>query len=115
MNRELHKIDATGQTVGRLATRTAILLRGKDRPEYRPNLDEGAVVEVFNIAKLRFTGKKMEQKAYYSYSGYPGGLKTRKMKDVFSKDPGEVLRRAVREMLPANRLRPKMMRRLVIK
>lgn len=113
--RKLHKIDATDQTVGRLATQIAIILRGKDRPEYTPNIDEGGIVEVANIKKLKFTGKKLDQKNYYRYSGYPGGLKTLKMRDLAAKKPGEVLSRAVKQMLPPNRLRNGMMKRLKIK
>ncbi|MFA6549639.1 MAG: 50S ribosomal protein L13, partial [Candidatus Margulisiibacteriota bacterium] len=113
--RQLHKIDATDKSVGRLATQIAIILRGKNRPEYTPNLDEGGIVEVSNIKKLKFTGRKLEQKKYFHYSGYPGGLKTLKMSTVAQKNPGEILKRSVKQMLPANRLRNGMMKRLVIK
>ena len=107
--------DATDKTIGRLATAVATALRGKDQPEYVPYIDAGAVVEVKNISKIKFTGKKLDQKKYYSYSGYPGGLKTKKMSEVLAKDPGEVLYRAVKQMLPANRLRNDMLKRLIIK
>lgn len=113
--RKTKKFDAADQAVGRLATQIAFALRGKDQPEYQPHIDAGAIVEVTNINKLKFTGKKLEQKKYHHYSGYPGGLKTKVMGEVFAKDPGEVLRRAVREMLPANRLRTQMIKRLIIK
>lgn len=115
INRELHKIDASNQTVGRIATKIALILRGKNKPEYQPNIDCGDIVEVSNIKKLKFTGKKLEQKQYHSYSGYPGGLKSVKMRDLAEKKPGEILFRAVREMLPPTRLRNNMMKRLVIK
>ena len=114
IERKLHKIDAAGATVGRLATKIAGLLRGKNKPEYQPHLDLGDIVEVFNAAKLKFTGQKFYQKQYHHYSGYLGGLKSKNMKDVFAKDPGEVIRRAVREMLPPTRLRTGMLKRLVI-
>jgi large subunit ribosomal protein L13 len=114
-DRKIHKIDATDQSVGRLATQIAILLRGKNKPEYEPHINGGEIVEVIGINKLKFTGKKLEQKKYYHYSGYPGGLKETKLGDLHKKDPGEVLRRAVKEMLPANRLRKGMMKRLVIR
>jgi large subunit ribosomal protein L13 len=113
--RSIHKIDATNQSVGRLSTKIAILLRGKNKPEFTPHIDNGDIVEVFNVDKLKFTGKKLEQKKYYRYSGYPGGLKETKMSDLFKSNPGEILRRAVREMLPPTKLRDGMMKRLIIK
>ncbi len=113
--RAIHKIDATDQTVGRLATRIATLLRGKNKATFEPHLDEGDIVEVSNIKFLKFTGKKMTQKVYHSFSGYPGGLKTKKMADVLKTKPSLVLERAVKEMLPPTRLRPAMMKRLIIK
>jgi len=114
-NREIHKIDATGKSVGRVATQIATLLRGKNKPEFTPHLDGGDIVYVENIDKVKFTGKKLDQKKYYQYSGYPGGMKEKKLGDVYDKDPGEVLRRAVREMLPAVKFRGQMMKRLIIK
>lgn len=115
ITRQLHKIDATDQTVGRLSTKIATLLRGKNKPEFEPHMDCGDIVEVSNIKKLKFTGKKIEQKKYYHYSGYPGGLKEKKMKDLAEKNPGEILQRSVREMLPPVKFRRNMMRRLIIK
>jgi large subunit ribosomal protein L13 len=113
--RKLHKLDAADQTVGRLGSRIALLLRGKNKPEYVPNIDVGDIVEVVNIKKLKFTGKKLDQKKYFHYSGYPGGLKTKKMSDIFTADPAEVLIRAVKQMLPANRTRNALMKRLIIR
>lgn len=110
-----HEIDATNQTVGRLATRIATLLRGKHKAQYQPHLDQGDIVVILNADKVKFSGKKLDQKEYYSYSGYPGGLKTKKMSDVFKAKPGEVITRAVKQMLPATRLRDGMMKRLIIK
>ena len=115
VERQLHKIDATDKTVGRLATSIAIILRGKNKPEYQPHLDLGDIVEVSNIGSLKFTGKKADQKKYFSYSGYLGGLKTKKISEILSDNPGDVLRRAVREMLPDNKLRVAMLKRLIIK
>ncbi len=112
MTRKLHKIDATNKSVGRLATQIAVLLRGKDKPEFEPHKDDGDIVEVANIKDVKFTGKKIEQKKYFSYSGYPGGLKEKKIKSL---KPEEILFRAVREMLPDNRLRNGMLKRLIIK
>ncbi|MFA7087732.1 MAG: 50S ribosomal protein L13 [Patescibacteria group bacterium] len=113
--RKLHKIDATDEAIGRLATKIAGILRGKNKPEFQPHLDLGDIVEVSNISKAKFTGNKLDQKKYHHYSGFLGGLKTKRMSDVFSKDPGEVLRRAVTEMLPPTRLRTGMVKRLIIK
>ncbi|MFA6106463.1 MAG: 50S ribosomal protein L13 [Patescibacteria group bacterium] len=115
IERKHYKIDAEGKSVGRLATQIALVLRGKNKPEYTPNIDAGDIVEVGNIARLKFTGKKLEQKKYFRYSGYPGGLKTVKMRDVMQNKPAEILVRAVREMLPPNRLRNGMMKRLIIR
>jgi large subunit ribosomal protein L13 len=115
MQREIHKIDAKNQSLGRIASNIAILLRGKNKPEFRPHLDFGDIVEVVNIDKVKITGKKLEQKKYYSFSGYPGGLKEKLMGDVFKADPGEALRRAVRDMLPPVKFRKEMMKRLRIK
>lgn len=113
--RKKHSLDATDLPIGRLATRIATLLRGKHKPSYEPHKDEGDMVEVTNITKARFTGKKLEQKEYYSYSGYPGGLKTKKMSNVFKEKPADVLKRAVKQMLPPTRLRNGMMKRLTVK
>jgi large subunit ribosomal protein L13 len=115
MERLLHKIDATDRPVGRLASEIAIILRGKHKPEYLPHIDNGDIVEVANIKNLKFTGKKISQKEYHSYSGHPGGLKTKKMSDILKKNPGEVLVRAVKQMLPPTRLRNGMLKRLKIK
>ncbi|MBD3247704.1 50S ribosomal protein L13 [Candidatus Falkowbacteria bacterium] len=114
-DRKIHQIDASGEAVGRLASRIALILRGKNKPEYEPHLDRGDTVEVTNIGKIKLTGKKIDQKEYYSYSGYPGGLKTKKVKELLDSDPGEVLRRAVRDMLPPTKLRTGMLKRLIIK
>ena len=111
----IHKIDATDQPVGRLATKIAMILQGKHQPDYAPNIDGKDVVEVENCSKLKFTGNKLEQKDYIWHSNYPGGLKRQKVKEVFAKDPGEVLRRAVVGMLPKNRLRDLRIKRLKIK
>ena len=115
IERKIHQIDATDQTVGRLATRIATILRGKNKPEFEPHLDLGDVVQVKNIKGLRFTGKKLAQKTYKHYTGFQGGIRTKKMSSMMVKNPAEVLERAVREMLPPIKLRPQMMKRLIIK
>lgn len=115
MVRNTHKIDATGQAYGRLASRIAILLRGKNKPTYTPHLDEGDIVEVSNVDKMTYTGKKLAQKKYYRVSQYPGGLKTTTLGAMNEKNPGEALEKAVKQMLPATKLRSGMMKRLIIK
>ncbi|MFH1745137.1 MAG: 50S ribosomal protein L13 [bacterium] len=113
--RKLYKIDAKDKAVGRLATGIALILRGKNRPEFEKHLDCGDIVEVINISELKFTGKKMEQKKYYRHSGYPSGLKEIKMKDLMQKNPGEILKRAVKQMLPPVKFRDAMLKRLIIR
>lgn len=115
MERKTYIIDASGKAIGRIATEAANLLRGKNEPSFERNMDKGGFVVVENISEVNFTGKKIEQKKYFSFSGYPGGLKTKKMKDVFEENPGEVLRKAVYKMLPKNKLRGDMVKRLTVK
>jgi len=115
IQRQLHKLDATDQAVGRLATQVVGLLRGKNKAEFQPHLDEGDIVEVSNISKLKFTGRKLSQSVYHHYSGYRGGLRTKSLATVFAADPGDVLRRAVLQMLPPIKLRAAMIKRLIIK
>ncbi len=115
IERKTHKIDAEAQSVGRLATVIATLLRGKNKPDFTPHIDAGDIVELTNVDKLKFSGKKIDQKKYFSYSGYPGGLKTKKMSDVIKSNPGEVVRKAVREMLPPVKFRDAMLKRLIIR
>lgn len=112
MKRETHTIDATGKVLGRLAADIAVLLRGKDKPEFMPNQDIGDFVVVKNIDKVKITGNKMEGKIYYRHTGYMGGLKETPLKKVFDKSPAEVLRRAVFGMLPGNKLRAEQIKRL---
>lgn len=114
VQREKHVIDASGQAVGRIATQIAMILRGKNKPTFAPHIDAGDFVHVENASKLIFTGKKLAQKDYYRHTMYPGGLKRTPMAKVFEQDPGEVIRRAVSKMLPKNKLRNEMMKRLTI-
>lgn len=109
------EIDATGMAVGRLASRIAMLLRGKHKPTFQPHIDNGDRVIVLNAGKVKFTGRKLVQKDYYHHSMHPGGIKRTPMKKLFDKDPGEVVRLAVKRMLPDNRQRSKLMQRLTIK
>ena len=115
MERKTHIIDATDKAIGRLATQIATILRGKNKVTYRPHLDEGDRVEVINLAKVKITGKKLQQKKYYRVSQYPGGLKTTTLEELLAKNPGEALKKSVKQMLPNNKLRPGMLKRLIIK
>ena len=102
--REWYVVDAEGKTLGRLATRIADTLRGKDKPQYTPHTDTGDFVVVVNCEKVAVTGKKMDEKMYYRHSGYPGGLKQRTLREQLDRRPTDVLRKAVKGMLPRNRL-----------
>ncbi len=97
-------MNAEDRVLGRLATEIASKLRGKDKPAFAPNLDCGDGVIVVNAEKVRVTGRKLEQKRYYRHSGYPGGLKETRLDEMLTKRPEEVIRRAVRGMLPKNTL-----------
>ncbi len=107
-----YKINAQGRPLGRLAVEISLLLRGKNKPDFVPYKDSGDFVVVENADKVKITGKKLKQKVYHHYSGFIGGLKTIPMKEVFKKNPSEVIRRAVLGMLPQNKLRAKMIKRL---
>ena len=112
--RRWHLIDATDKVVGRLAVVIADILRGKHRPEYTPHLDTGEFVIVINADKLKFTGKKWEQKTYDFYSHFPGGLKTHTAGEIFAKRPERILELAVKRMVPRNRLGRQQMTKLKI-
>lgn len=114
MKRETHTIDAADVSLGRLASQIAVLLQGKHRPDYAPNKDIGDFVVVKNFDKTKFTGKKFRNKMYYHHSGFLGGLKTTPLYKLFEREPAEVLRRAVFGMLPKNKLRDKMIKRLKV-
>ena len=115
MGRKTHTIDAAGKILGRLAVQIALLLRGKNKPDFAPHKDMGDFVVVKNVDKLKFTGKKMKQKQYYRHSGYLGGLKATPLEKLFRKNPPEVLKRAVWGMLPKNKLRAQQIKRLQFK
>lgn len=97
-------VDAEGQTLGRLATRIADALRGKRKPEYTPHVDTGDFVIVVNAEKIAVTGNKMTEKMYRRHTGYPGGLRERTLAEMLEQRPEEVIRKAVKGMLPRNRL-----------
>jgi large subunit ribosomal protein L13 len=104
VTRRWYVVDAEGQTLGRLATRIADTLRGKGKAEYTPHVDTGDFVVVVNAEKIRVTGKKLDEKLYYRHSGYPGGLRSRPLREQLERRPTEVIRKAVKGMLPRNRL-----------
>lgn len=107
-------VDASGQTVGRLATQIASVLKGKHKPEYTPNQPMGDFVVVVNAEKVVFTGRKLDQKVYTRYTGYQGGLKLTTAREMLEKAPERVLEKAVWGMLPKNRLGRKLIRRLKV-
>ncbi|MBU0625383.1 50S ribosomal protein L13 [Patescibacteria group bacterium] len=114
IKRELIKIDATGRSIGRVATEAATMLMGKHKPQYEAHRDLGDVVEIRNAAKVQLLGNKLNQKVYYHYSGYPGGMKERGLKEIMEKNPADAIRRAVKNMLPKNRLQNGRMKRLKV-
>ena len=107
-------VDAEGQTLGRLATQIADVLRGKRKPAYTPHVDTGDFVVVVNAEKISVTGAKRQEKLYYRHSGYPGGLKSRTLNDMLERRPEEVIRLAVKGMLPRNRLARKQITKLKV-
>ena len=107
-------IDASGLTLGRLASQIASVLRGKHKPTYAPHMDCGDFVVVVNAQKIRVTGRKLDQKFYYRHSGYPSGLKAVSLRDQLDQHPDRVIRLAVRGMLPKNRLGRQMIKKLKI-
>jgi large subunit ribosomal protein L13 len=104
IERRWYVVDAEGQNLGRLATRIADTLRGKNKPQFTPHVDTGDFVVVVNAEKIAVTGKKLDEKIYYRHSGYPGGLKQRTLREQLDRRPTEVLRTAVKGMLPKNKL-----------
>ena len=109
-----HLVDAEGQVLGRLASRIATILQGKHRPSYTPHVDTGDFVVVVNAAKVRVTGKKLDQKLYYRFSKHPGRMKSAPLRNVLSKEPDRVIRQAVRRMMPRSNLGRLMLRKLKV-
>jgi large subunit ribosomal protein L13 len=107
-------VDATGKTLGRLATQIADILRGKRKPEYTPHVDVGDFVIVINAELISVTGNKRREKRYYRHSGYPGGLRSRTLEEMLARRPEEVIRLAVKGMLPRNRLARTQLRKLKV-
>jgi large subunit ribosomal protein L13 len=112
--RDWYVIDAEGKTLGRLATQIADALRGKRKPEYTPHCDTGDFVIVVNAEKIVVTGNKRAEKRYWRHSGYPGGIRSRTLGEMLERRPEEVIRRAVRGMLPRNRLARKQLTKLKV-
>lgn len=113
--RKTIEIDATGQAPGRLATKIAMILMGKNSPTYEPNLDLGDKVRILNAKDVFFTGKKLDQKLYRHHTNHPGGLKEIPAKKMMQEKPEEIIRHAVNFMLPKNKLRTPRMKRLTFK
>ena len=114
ITREWYLVDAEGKTLGRLATRIADALRGKRKPQYTPHIDTGDFVIVVNAEKIHVTGDKLAQKVYWRHSGYPGGIKSRTLGEQLQRRPEEVIRKAVKGMLPRNRLARQQLRKLKV-
>ena len=114
IQRDWYVVDAEGKTLGRLATEIADTLRGKRKPEYTPHVDTGDFVVVVNAEKVRVTGDKRAAKRYYRHSGYPGGMRSRTLGEMLERRPEQVIRLAVRGMLPRNRLGRKQLTKLKV-
>jgi large subunit ribosomal protein L13 len=112
--RKWHVVDADGKTLGRLAARVAILLRGKHKPTFTPNVDTGDHVVIINAEKIHLTGDKMKTKTYTHHTGYPGGLKTVTAEHLHEKHPTDILTKAIKGMLPKNPLGKQMARKLKV-
>jgi large subunit ribosomal protein L13 len=114
VQRNWYVVDGTNQTVGRMCARIASVLRGKNKAYYTPHVDCGDYVIIINADKVKFTGNKMDEKEYITFSGYPGGQKIEIAKDLLKRRPEALLERAVRGMLPKNRLGRKMIKKLFV-
>lgn len=112
--RDWYIVDAEGKTLGRLATSLADVLRGKRKPEYTPHIDTGDFVVVINAEKIHVTGDKMNSKRYWRHSGYPGGIRSRTLSEMLEKQPEEVIRKAVKGMMPRNSLARKQLLKLKV-
>lgn len=113
-NQKMITLDATDQSLGRLASRIAIFLQDKHRKEYAPNKEGETIVIVNNLGKIKFTGSKMKTKIYYRHTGYIGHLKEERLEEKWKKKPEEVLKLAIKRMLPNNKLRKRRLKRLKI-
>lgn len=114
IERKWYLVDASGKTLGRLATRIASYLRGKHKPQFTPHVDTGDFIVVINAEKVRLTGKKLDQKVYYHHTGYPGGIKAETARKKLQNSPEKVIKSAVWGMLPKNRLGRQLIKKLKI-
>jgi len=114
IDRNWYVVDASEFELGRLATRLAMVLRGKHKPTFTPHVDTGDFVVVLNASKVKLSGRKLDTKEYHSYSGYPGGLRSATAKDVRVDDPDRMIREAVKGMLPKNRLSRRLITKLKV-
>lgn len=114
VHRNWYVVDGTNQTVGRMCARIAAVLRGKTKASYTPHVDTGDFVIVINAEKIKFSGNKLEEKLYQNFTGYPGGLKEETAKDLLKRRPEVVVERAIKGMLPKNRLGRKMYKKLFV-
>jgi large subunit ribosomal protein L13 len=114
VHKEWHVIDAAGQTLGRLSTRVAAMLQGKHKPEYSPHLDMGDFIVVINASQVKVTGNKLDNKIYYRHTGYMGGLKETPLRDMLQKHPERVIEKAVKGMLPRNKISRHVLRHLKV-
>jgi large subunit ribosomal protein L13 len=114
VRRNWYVVDGTNQTVGRMSSKIAAVLRGKNKAYYTPHVDCGDYIIVTNADKVKFTGNKLEDKVYQNFSGYPGGLKKETVKELLKRRPEVVIERAVKGMLPKNRLGRKMYKKLFV-
>ena len=112
IERKWYVVDAAGQTLGRLASEVATVLRGKNKPTYTPHVDTGDYVIVINAEKIKVTGKKLDQKIYYSHSDYVGGMKETTLREMMNKKPEKVIELAVKGMLPKGPLGRQMIKKL---
>lgn len=112
MKQTKHTIDAEGKIAGRLASRVAVLLQGKNKVEYKPHLDCGDFVAIENVKGIKFSGKKLDKKIYYRSTSYPGGIRTRRLNELHEQYPDKLFRMIVISMLPKNKLRARMIKRL---
>lgn len=114
LDRKWYVVDASGKTLGRLASQVATILRGKHRPTYTPHVDTGDFVIVINAEKVHLSGRKLQKKIYYRHTGYPGGLRMRTAGDMLATRPERVIEQAVKGMLPHNRLGRRQLRKLKV-
>ena len=114
VKRNWYIVDAEGEVVGRLASKIAHVLRGKHKPDFTPHVDTGDYVIVINAEKIRFTGKKLRDKEYVSYTGYPGGKRTKTPREILEKKPIFIIEHAVKGMLPKNKLGRQMFKKLFV-